>query len=158
LGSVYNNLGIAFEEQQRPADAAVAYKNAVEQQRVAFLRAPSVTRYRIFLSKHYFNFGRVLRQLGQPDRAAQIAVARRELWPADGDRLFRVAEELALASHDLRQAPGTGEMTAAQAASLAIETLEQAVAAGFQLPQDLIANEAFTVLKEDQRFLSLVNS
>ena len=127
-------------------------------QRVAFLRAPSVTQYRIFLSKHYFNFGRVLRHLGQADRDAHMAVARRELWLADGDRRFSVAEELASASRDLQQSPGKGELTAAQAASLAIETLERAVAAGFQLPQDLVSNAAFTALQDDERFLNLANS
>ena len=70
LGGVYNNLGIAFEEQRRFEDAAVAYKNAIEQQQVAYQRAPRVTRHRMFLSKHYFNLGRVLRQIGQADRAA----------------------------------------------------------------------------------------
>jgi serine/threonine protein kinase/Tfp pilus assembly protein PilF len=157
LGGVYNNLGIAFEEQRRFEDAAMAYKNAVEQQRVAYLRAPTVTRYRIFLSKHYFNFGRVLRQLGQPDRAAQVAVARRELWPTDGERLFSVAEELALATRDLRQSPGQGEVTADHASTLAIEALEQAVDVGFQLPQDLDANETFSALKDSERFLQLVS-
>jgi serine/threonine protein kinase/tetratricopeptide (TPR) repeat protein len=157
LGGVYNNLGIAFEEQRRFEDAALAYKNAVEQQRVAYLRAPTVTRYRVFLSKHYFNFGRVLRQLGQPDRAAQVAIARRELWPTDGERLFSVAEELALASRDLQQTPGKGELTADHASTLAIEALEQAVEVGFQLPQDLDANETFSALKDSERFLQLVS-
>lgn len=157
LGGVYNNLGIAFEEQRRFEDAAVAYQKAVEQQRVAYVRAPTVMRYRIFLSKHYFNFGRVLRQLGQPDRAAQIAVARRELWPGDGNRLFSVAEELALASRDLRDSLDKGELNTGQTVSLAIETLEQAVEAGFQVPRDLAANGAFSTLKDDERFLQIVS-
>ena len=157
LGGVYNNLGIALEEQRSYEDAALAYKNAVEQQRVAYLRAPSVTRYRVFLSKHYFNFGRVLRALGQPDRAAQVAVARRELWPTDGERLFSVAEELALASRDLQQSPGKGELTSDHVSTLAIDTLEQAVEVGFPLPRDLDANEAFSALRNSERFLQLVS-
>lgn len=158
FGGVYNNLGITLEEQGRFEDAALAYKNAVEQQRVAYMRAPSVRRYRIFLSKHYFNFGRVLRQLGQPARAAQVAISRRELWSGDGERLYSVAEELALASRDLLVEPGNQELSATEAASLAIETLRQAVDAKFTLPLDIQTNETFSALQHDQRFLYLVSS
>ena len=158
LGGIYNNLGIAFEEQRQFEDAAAAYKNAVEQQRVAYLRAPRVSRHRIFLSKHYFNFGRVLRQLGQADRAAHVAIARRTLWPTDGDRLFSVSEELALAVRDLQTSPCDSELTAAQAASFSIETLELAVKAGFHLPKDLVARDAFDALKDNKRFVDLVSN
>ena len=155
-GGVYNNLGLALEGQGRLEDAVIAYQKAAEQQRIAHTRSPSVNRYRIFLSKHYFNLGRVLRQLGQPDRAAQIAIARRDLWPTDGDRLFSVAEELALSSRALRDSIGKRQLTVEQATSLTLETLAQSIEAGFQLPQEIVANEAFSAFQDNQQFLQLV--
>jgi hypothetical protein len=154
LGGVYNNLGIVLEEQNRIEDAAVAYKNAVEHQRIAFANAPSVSRYRVFLSKHYYNYGRSLRQLGYPDQALRAALARRELWPNDPQKLFAVAEELALAAAALRTI-ASADATSKQCAGLAVETLQQAVHAGLQLPADLWNNESFASLREHEGFVKL---
>lgn len=103
---MYNNLGIALEELGRTQDAAVAYKLAVEHQRIAFTAANDVARYRSFLSKHYFNYGRVLRQLGYPDQAVRAALARRDLWLDAPERLFAIAEELAIAGAPYRLQAG----------------------------------------------------
>jgi len=157
LGGVYNNLGIVFEELRRIEDAAVAYKHAVEHQRVAFSGAVEVSRYRSFLSKHYFNYGRVLRQLGHPDQAARSALARRALWPNDPQHLFAVAEELALAGSAL-QTKDEAELTANQCEDLAIETLQLAVTAGFRLPAELQNNEAFASLKNHKDFARLARN
>ena len=147
LGGVYNNLGVALEELHRLEDAGRAYKRAVEHQRIAFDQAKAVSRYRLFLSKHYYNYGRVLRQLGYPEQAARSAIARRELWPHDPRRLFAIAEELALAGYELRTLRGV-EITADRCAELAIETLDQAFAAGLPRPLDLSDHEAFTWMKD----------
>jgi tetratricopeptide (TPR) repeat protein len=69
LGGIYNNLGIVLEGLHRIPEAAAAYQQAVKYQQAAFARASTVARYRVFLSKHYFNYGRVLRQLGDGDQA-----------------------------------------------------------------------------------------
>jgi serine/threonine protein kinase/Flp pilus assembly protein TadD len=157
LGGVYNNLGITLEELRRIEDAAVAYKQAVEHQRIAFSQAGSVSRYRVFLSKHYFNYGRVLRQLGYPEQAARSALARRELWPNDPQRLFGIAEELALAAVAL-DVTNSGELTSRQCADLAIETLQQITAAGVQLPADLWNNESFALLRDHEDFARLARN
>ena len=155
LGGVYNNLGIVLEELDRMQDAAVAYKHGVEHQRIAFTAANDVFRYRSFLSKHYFNYGRVLRQLGYPDQAVRAALARRELWESDPQRLFAIAEELATAGIALQTTSGA-EITAEQCATFAIETLQLAMASGWQLPTDLRNNASFVLLKNHEAFTKLL--
>jgi len=146
LGGVYNNLGMSLEELHRIGDAAVAYKHAVEHQRIAFAQASSVARYRAFLSTHYYNYGRLLRQSGHPDQAARSALARRDLWPKDPQRLFTVAEELALVAFSSEAVDG--EFSSRRCGDLAIETLEQAMALGLRLPADLWNNESFASLRD----------
>ncbi len=155
LGGVCNNLGIVLEENQRLEEAAEAYKKAVDHQRVAHSRAAAVARYRIFLSKHYYNYGRVLRNLGRADEAVRVALERKELWPNDPRRLFTVAEELGVASNVLAQ---TDETAAERCAALAIDTLREAIAAGLDVPSDLHWNEAFTALKDRADFAELVKN
>jgi hypothetical protein len=116
-----------------------------------------VARYRTFLSKHYYNYGRVLRELGRPAEAIRVALARKELWPNDPQRLFTVAEELALASQRLAGAEHSG-MTAQQGAAFAVETLRQAVAAGLAVPADLGNKAAFAGLKNQAGFAELVKN
>jgi hypothetical protein len=91
-------LGIVLEELQRIPQAAEAYRRAIEHQRVAYAQAAGVERFRTFLSKHCYNYGRILRRLGFADHAAQVALERKKLWPDDPQRLLTIAEELALAS------------------------------------------------------------
>jgi serine/threonine protein kinase/tetratricopeptide (TPR) repeat protein len=153
LGGVYNNLGIVLEELQRMDDAVAAYRHAVEHQHIAFSRAADVSRFRVFLSKHYYNYGRALRQLGYPELAIRSALARRDLWPDDPQRLFSIAEELALAGAVLQPGAGAGHCV-----DLAVETLRQAVDAGLQLPADLRHNESFAALRDHVAFVRLTGN
>lgn len=157
LGGVYNNLGIVLEELSRLEDAAVAYKHAVEHQRIAFLRAKDISRYRNFLSKHYYNYGRVVRQLGYAEQAVRSALACRELWPNDPQRLLAIAEELALAGTAMQTSHGV-ELTQNQCIELAIETLQQAVAAGLERSPDLWNNESFASLRDHEDFARLASN
>lgn len=157
FGGIYNNLGTVLEELHRTEAAAEAYQQAVKHQAAAQQRAPSVARYRTFLSKHYYTYGRVLRELGRPDEAIRVALARRELWPNDPQRLFTVAEELALASQRLTGDERSGR-TAQQGAALVLETLRQAVAAGLAVPANLGSNAAFAALKNQAGFADLVKN
>ncbi|NQT16729.1 MAG: hypothetical protein HQ582_28490, partial [Planctomycetes bacterium] len=135
---------------------AESYKKAAEHQRVAYLHAPQVERYRRYLSKHYFNYGRVLgRRLGRPDEAARVALARKELWSDDPHRLFAVAKELALASELLRGSMH-GDMTSEQCAAYAVETLEEAAKLGLELPEGFDETEPFAQLKGHPGFAGLV--
>jgi tetratricopeptide (TPR) repeat protein len=155
LGGICNNLGTVLEEQHRTEAAAEAYQRAVEHQTAAHERAPSVERYRSFLSKHYYNYGRVLRRLGRPEDAIRVAQARKGLWPNHPQRLFTVAEELALASQ-LLTSEGKNGVTAQQGAALAVQTLRQAVAAGLVVPTDLGSKGAFAALRNQAGFAELV--
>jgi hypothetical protein len=147
-GGVHNNLGIVLEEQQQLTGAAAAYRDAIAEQQFAHSRASTVARYRLFLSKHYFNLGRVLRRLNEPEQAIDVALQRRALWTTDPQRLFSVAEELAQLASLL---PDTERV-----AALVTETLEQAIAAGGQPPTDFGKREAFDNLKTDQRLAKLL--
>ena len=133
LGGVLNNQGMALEELGRQADALAAYRRAVEHQQVAVDAAPAVARFRDFLSKQYCNYGRALRLAGRVEEAAEIALARKTLWPGDPERLYRVACELALAA---RGADGRGGAEVApqvheRIADAALAALHEAVEAGF---------------------------
>jgi serine/threonine protein kinase/Tfp pilus assembly protein PilF len=155
LGGIYNNLGIVLEDLQRIEEAAETYKKAVEHQQIAYSHAPEVSRYRLFLSKHDYNYGRVLRRLNRPDEAARAALARKELWPNDPERLFAVAEELALASRLLAAGP-RGGMTSDECAGLAVETLRQAAAAGWKPELGLASTASFAALKNQAGFAELL--
>jgi tetratricopeptide (TPR) repeat protein len=155
LGGIHNNLGILLEQQGQTAEAEKSYARAVEHQRTAQSGAPELDRYRAFLSKHYYNHGRVLRRLGRRDEAVQTALARKELWRHEAERLFSVAEELALAGE--AGAGGDSPQTSGdRCAELAVETLREAVAAGFRLPDDLAARAAFASLRKRPDFAELV--
>lgn len=156
LGGLYNNLGFLLEKVQRQAEAAKCYQQAVEHQRAAYARAPQVARYRESLSNHYYNYGRALRRVGRPAEAARIALARRDLWPKDGGRLYAVAEELALATRLLAASSKPAGMTAQQCADCAVETLQQAEAAGWKPAGDADWTATFAALKDHPGFAKLV--
>lgn len=156
LGSIYNNLGFVSEELKEFADAGSHYRNAIEYQRRAHAGAPDISRYGEFLSKHYHNYGRVMRRLGRPDEAVRVALARRELWPGDPKRLVSVAEELALAGK-LLEGKANAELTTEDCAAKAMDTLEQAINAGLSSPADLAARDCFAALKKHRRFAELIN-
>jgi tetratricopeptide (TPR) repeat protein len=154
LGGIYNNLGILLEGAGRLSQAAEHFQKAVAHQRAAFERAPSVARYREFLSKHYFNQGRVLRQLKRGDEAASAAVERKKLWPGDPDRLYSVAEELALASESLTALPQR-RAAASECAQLAISTLQDAAVAGHVLDSKVARDKSFVALQNNPAFTAL---
>jgi serine/threonine protein kinase/tetratricopeptide (TPR) repeat protein len=148
LGGTFNNHGIVLEQLDRQKDAAVAFKRAVEHQRLAFNRSPTVTRYRDFLSKHYFNYGRLLRELGHPEQAARAAMARRDLWPGDPDRLVSIAKELKLAAAALERGTVPTELSPAQCNEWAAQTLEMAVAITAKTEDDAKCRSEFSDLDE----------
>ena len=165
LAVSFNNLGLVQNELRRVveaeelkefADAGSHYRNAIEYQRRAHAGAPDISRYGEFLSKHYHNYGRVMRRLGRPDEAVRVALARRELWPGDPKRLVSVAEELALAGK-LLEGKANAELTSEDCAAKAMDTLEQAIDAGLSSPADLAARDCFAALKKHRRFAELIN-
>ncbi len=157
LGGVYNNMGMVSERLTMGEEASASYAKAIEHQKRAQGQAPNVARYRTFLSKHYYNYGRVLRQLRRADEAAQVALARKLLWPNDPQRLLTVAEELALVV-PLCAGSHHGKVSREQCAAYAIDTLEEAMSAGLTLPRDFDQNQAFAALKGDRRFAKLTEN
>ncbi|MHC4403930.1 MAG: protein kinase domain-containing protein [Planctomycetota bacterium] len=135
LGGILNNQGMVLEQLDRPEDAVAVYQEAIEHQRFALAHAPEVARFRDFLGKHYGNLGRALRAVSRHDEAAEAALAQRELWPNDPQRLSQLARELALAAGEI----GTGKSDLSteeasarrQYADHAVGTLRQAIEAGF---------------------------
>ena len=152
---MYNNLGIALEKLHQTLEAIPNYKQAVDHQHIASATAPQVSRYRDFLSKHYYNYGQALRRVGRADEAADAALARRELWPKDPEHLFAVAEELALAAKILA-GNAHGDMTADRCAALAVETLRQAAMAGWKPAANFVWPQSFAALKNRPGFAELV--
>jgi tetratricopeptide (TPR) repeat protein len=156
LAGVCNNLGIVLEESGHAEEAAASYQQAVDRQGAAHARAATVDRYREHLSKHYYNLGRALRKLGRADEAARAALARKQLWQHDPQRLLSIAEELALASKQLKE-HARGELSADRCADLSMAALAEAVAAGLQIPPDLERNESFAALRGRADFAALVH-
>ncbi|MBN2474358.1 MAG: serine/threonine protein kinase [Pirellulales bacterium] len=145
LGGVLNNQGMAREQLNQPDDAMDVYRQAIEHQRFALEHAPEVREFREFLSKHYVNYARVLRATGDFDEATRIALARKELWAVDPQRLFSVATELARTAKAVSVAVEKGSPGAAalrqRLSDLTLSTLREAIAAGFDRPEQ-IANDA----------------
>jgi hypothetical protein len=132
LGGIHNNLAMVYERQKNLDRAAESYTRAIRYLRYAHQNAPQVAQYREYISRTYFNYGRLLRRLGRPMEAAEVALRRRALWPADGDQLYSVAQELALSC---RQLPGGNQENGRDRARYAdegVRTLQDAVRAGWK--------------------------
>jgi serine/threonine protein kinase/Tfp pilus assembly protein PilF len=157
LGAVYNNLGSVLYESNHKFEAVKAFEQAVAYQKRAVLHAPDVGKYKQFLSKHYFNYARALRQTGRLSDAAEVALARRDLWHHDAKHLVEVAEELAATAKELVSKAGAG-MTADECGKLAVETLRMAKAAGWKPPANVDwTTGSFASIKNRPDFLLLKN-
>jgi tetratricopeptide (TPR) repeat protein len=128
LGGIYNNLAMVHQMQGDLEQAAIEYEQGIVQQSHAHQLAPQIVQYREYLSRNYFNYGRVLCRLNRPADAVRIARLRRKLWPRDPGQLYSVAEEITSAirlvsNEDPRRQTWTEEVT---------ESLRQAVDAGWK--------------------------
>ena len=153
LGGMYNNLGIVLDGWDRGEEAAGSFASAIEHQKAAAAESPRVEKFRDYLSKHYYNYGRTLRALGRREAAIDAALARKELWPQNAERLLSVAEELSLAGN-LPQTEGTDGVIVARCTELAIGTLSEAVAAGLQ-PDEFEGLDAFASIRDQPGFARL---
>jgi hypothetical protein len=134
-GAVLNNRAMALEASGQAQAALPVYEAAIEHQRFAHERAPQITGYRDYLSKHYFNYGRALRAAGLPAEAAEAAQLRRKLWPGHGEHLGQVAIELAQAAVLLRgeDADAAASEVAAKLEDEARSAIREAAASGVDL-------------------------
>ena len=109
------------------------------------------------LSKMYYNHGQSLRRTGRLDLAAEAALARREVWQDNGQRLFGVAVELAEIAR-LRTADAAGRVNdkTEELNDEIITTLRAAGDNGWHDQATLVVDERFAFLREDQEFERLV--
>ncbi len=134
LGGAQNNLAMAQQRLGNLEEAERAFRAAIEHQRFALEHAPGLTTFRDFLSNHYSNLGELLRRQGRAQEAVDMALARKQLFPEDPERLFSVALELAAAvaapSEHGRSTSGDAGLPPEWIETL-LDTLQEAVEAGF---------------------------
>jgi serine/threonine protein kinase len=156
--ALLNNQALALAGAHRHEDALAIYREAIESQRICWNQRPDSATMREVLSKMYYNYGQSLRVTGRMDEAADAALARRDVWRNDGERLLRVAAELAEIDKDSQSAPdGTvSEATRQKISGEALATLRQAHQSGLPGQIDLANDERFASLRGDQRFTELM--
>ncbi|MHB1424305.1 MAG: protein kinase domain-containing protein [Gemmataceae bacterium] len=88
-------LGALLMDLRQFEEAARAYQQAIEYQRVVLEQDPSDRTRRKVLSHFYYNLAHVQLQAGRVVESAATALERRKLWPNDADEVHDVACELA---------------------------------------------------------------
>ena len=139
LGGILNNLGMVFEQLDRLDDAATMYEQAIDHQRFASEHAVKVVQYREFLDKHYTNYRRVLRALGNFDKDLKAALDQMLLWRDDPEQLYRKAVALATEADaidfDKTSSLANDASIQRQYLDLVVDSLGKAVDAGLVHPQ-----------------------
>ncbi|MCG8649126.1 MAG: protein kinase [Pirellulales bacterium] len=152
LGGIYNNLAFVQERLALQTEAIDSYRSAVEHQSKAHTAAPQVARYRLFLSKHFFNYARMLRKSGRPEEAVKITLKRRELWKNDGDRLASVAKELRATANEMpTEESSPAVISQHDCVDYARETLQMALEAGYTPPPDLLDRPEYHSLRRSEQ-------
>jgi eukaryotic-like serine/threonine-protein kinase len=158
LAALLNNQALALAGAGRQNDALAIYPQAIEKQREAFQQRPELASMQEVLSKLYYNYGQSLGAVGRWSDALDAAVARREVWRKNGERLIGVAAEMAQMAEDSQ-----GEASRSLTDSLrqkvnneAIDTLYQARDCGWPQGIDLAADKRFAKLHTNERFAALV--
>jgi hypothetical protein len=122
---------------------------------------------RDLLSKMYYNYRQALQAVGRLDEAAEAALARRQLWQDDSERLFGVAVELGEIGQVVRGSPDVQvvrgspdpahQTTAAQSLDAeVIATLRQIYENGWPQEIELATDKRFTYLHGLAAFDTLV--
>jgi tetratricopeptide (TPR) repeat protein len=161
FGAVLNNRAMSLAAEGRSEEAFAAFERAIAEQQIAFDRAPRVFEFRDNLSKHYYNYGRALRAAGDPQRASELALKRRELWAGDSKHLSQVAVELAqtaVQARELAREDGA-KVDSALADRLEDEvaaTIREAAAAGGDLAE--LRGEAVFPLLQNSTIWTIINA
>ncbi len=152
LAALLNNQALALSDAGRHVDALAIYPTAIEAQQTCWERLPESTLTRDVLSKLYYNYSQSLQKAGRLSDAAKAALARRDIWKGNGERLFGVAVELAAIDCAARDdAKHDGKLT-----NEVVATLRQAHDAGWPREIDLATDERFAYLKSNEQFNTLV--
>lgn len=152
LAGLLNNQALALAGAGRHERAVALYDEAIQAQRRCYQQVPGSELMQDVLSRMVYNQARSLAALGRWDDAVAAAVARRALWPGNGERLFGVAVELAEIGRAAAGDAALGDRVNRET----IATLRQACAAGFQNAASLAEDERFEHLYDDRAFQELV--
>ncbi|MBY0527140.1 MAG: protein kinase [Gemmataceae bacterium] len=160
LADCLNELGLTLEALNRRDEALKAYQQAIQEQRIAFDKAPQVVQYRKHLSSQYVNQSRLLRDQGRLADAATTHRERQKLWPTNGSELYGITRELALTAAAVGK--GKSSLTSAEQAEQlryadwAIEALRSAIAQGFKDVEQVKTDPDLAVLRTRPDFSALV--
>jgi tetratricopeptide (TPR) repeat protein len=164
LAALLNNQGLALAGAGRHEQAVAIYPEAIEAQRQSWRRAPNSGLMQELLSKMYYNEGQSLVALQKWNEAADAAIARREVWQNNGDRLFGVAVELAAIDQAVRaqqtrdSSDNTNHDLSAKLDDEVINTLRQATAHGYSHAADLVTDDRFAYLHGSEEFAKLLKT
>ena len=156
LGGAQNNRAKAYRRLGNYEQAEASYRVAIQNQKFAFDRAPSVAEFREYLSNHYANLGELLREVGRENEAIEMALARKQLWPKNPERLFGVALDLALAVTEDRE-DGSLAPDRLEWIDTTLATLHEAVQAGFSDAERIRKESGFQLLHEHPRFIAILD-
>ncbi|MCC9601142.1 serine/threonine-protein kinase [Stieleria sp. JC731] len=150
LGGILNNLGFVQEKLHQTKRALESYRKAVKHQMVAHRTASEVPRYREYLSKHFYNCARLLRDDRNTDESIEFTLQRRQLWENDGTRLASVADEFLATAAVIRlleknQHPTN--ITQVACIDFAKETVQLAIQKGFEPPPQFFDRPEYRELK-----------
>jgi tetratricopeptide (TPR) repeat protein len=159
FAALLNNQALALADAGRRDAALKIYPAAIESQRAAWAQAPDSSMMCNVLSKMYYNYGQCLRSEGRMAEAAQVALARRDVWKGNPDRLFGVAVELAQLDADSRTSPGESSSDGAELSLVGevVATLSQVHDSGWPADVDLASDERFSHLHDNEHFTSLLD-
>jgi serine/threonine protein kinase/tetratricopeptide (TPR) repeat protein len=157
LAALLNNQALALADAGRHEDSLAIYQSAIKSQRTCSELLPKSSLMRDVLSKMYYNYGQSLQSLGRLDEAARAALARRDIWQGDGERLLGVAVELAAIDQASHEAPRDGQRENGTKGLTreVIGTLRQAQERGWPSELDLVGDERFAYLRGDADFIAL---
>jgi serine/threonine protein kinase len=158
LAALLNNQALALAGANRHQDAAAVYPDAIAAQRTCYRQQPGSKLMQELLSKMDYNYGQSLAALGRWSDAMDAALARREIWQQDGERLFGVAAELAEIDRQARsqwKPTDTGSLSDELLARLdaeTIKTLRTLLALGCPSKVPLGQDERFVSLRGNDDF------
>lgn len=156
LAGVLNNQAMSLEHAGELESAGELFQQAIQRQRLALEEAPQLVVSKENLSKHYSNYSRVLRKLQRGEEAVAIAREHLRLSPDDGQHLYLVARELALAAAALADGPGESRNDE-KITNEALAILEQALAAKVRPLDKPIDAADFAALRDNHRFQLLLS-
>ncbi len=155
LAALLNNQALALAGAGRHEEAIRSYATAIESQRDRYEQQPDSAMMREVLSKMYYNYGQSLLAAGKPAEAAKAALARRDLWKDNGERLFGVAVELAQISGELHGGSGSSRARL-ELDNEVVATLRMALENGSPGKIDLATDDRFAHLRGNTEFAALL--